>query len=83
MTIGEDAGLEHSPPQFVKILHDGTVQEGDSVTIDCKSSHEDDHGMKARAPEFTKKLSDEEVGHLILHSHSRNCLSSLIAKSRT
>ena len=59
--VEEEPGLEHSPPQFVKILHDETVEEGDSVTIECKSSHEDDHGMKTRAPVFTQKLTDQEV----------------------
>ena len=60
--VGDDsAGLDHSPPQFVKILHDEVVEEGDSVTIECRNQHEDNHGMKTRAPEFTQKLQDQEV----------------------
>ena len=60
--VGDDStGLDHSPPQFVKILHDEVVEEGDSVTIECRNQHEDDHGMKTRPPEFTQKLQDQEV----------------------
>ena len=45
----------------MKILHDEVVEEGDSVTIECRNQHEDDYGMKTRAPEFTQKLQDQEV----------------------
>jgi len=64
---GERVDNEHcSPPQFVKILHDETVTEGDSVTIQCTNPHDDDHGMKARAPQFTQSLEDHEVCNLKL-----------------
>lgn len=46
----------------MKILHDQVVDEGDSVTIECKNPHDDDHGMIGRAPQFTQKLEDHEVG---------------------
>lgn len=59
--LGEQPGVAYSPPQFVKLLKDGSVEEGSSVTIECTNPHDDDHGMKTRAPQFTQKLQDHEV----------------------
>ena len=61
LCAGTDSRQEHSAPQFVKNLRDETVEEGDSVTIECKSKQEVNSVVQPRAPEFTQQLSDHEV----------------------
>lgn len=59
---GEDPGLSHCAPQFVKPLEDDFVTEGDSVTISCQSTHGDQSSAEVSAPKFTQELSNHVVG---------------------